>query len=43
MTDPKIASAQTNRERFPDIAEFVDELRAVFGEARVIDIQTTKE
>jgi hypothetical protein len=32
MKDPKIATAEENRRRFPDIAAFVDEVRAVFGD-----------
>jgi len=38
VSDPNINSRETNREQFPDIAEFVDELRAVFGEVRVISL-----
>lgn len=38
MSDPNINSRKTNREQFPDIAEFVDELRAVFGDVRVTSL-----
>lgn len=29
---------QSNRERYPDIAKFVDELREVFGEVKVVEL-----
>lgn len=29
---------QSNRERFPDIAKFVDELREIFGEVKVVEL-----
>ena len=31
-------SKQTNRERWPDLAEKVDQMRAVFGEVSVLNI-----
>ncbi len=39
MKDPKISTAEENRRRFPEIAEFVDELREAFGDVRVINLE----
>jgi len=39
MSDPKSASASENRNKYPDIAQMVDELRAHFGDVRVTDLE----
>ena len=40
MKDPKISTAEENRRRFPDIAAFVDEMRAVFGDGvKVVSLE----
>lgn len=33
-----LAQRESNREKYPDIAEFVDRLREVFGEVRVMRV-----
>lgn len=33
------AVAKQNRERFPDLAFFVDECRTVFGDVKVMDLK----
>jgi len=30
---------QNNRERYPDVAAFVDDCRRYFGEARVVNLE----
>lgn len=32
-------AAKENRERYPDLAKFVDELRAVFGEVKIVEVK----